>query len=219
MPRKKLQINATTEQREVLMQALAAGSPLNLALQRANISATTYYYWVAMYSVVVEAKSQDELEELKAEKFGVSIENIKDIALENSARKKNAIGGFIEPSAESLLQYRNNSIFRDFANKCYEIIVECNTKRATAAMTHLAIITKSTTDKRVNASGSMWFLERTYSDMFAKPSDKIREEEEKKLPVEKVQIEFVNPRKLEDQERVRDMEEQILHEQKGIGES
>ena len=219
MPRKKLQINATPEQREVLMKSLEGGAPLNLALQRANISTTTYYYWVAMYSVVVEAKSQDDLEELKAEKFGVSIENIKDIAAENSARKKNAIGGFIDPSAESLLQYRNNAIFREFANKCYDIIVECNKKRADAAMTHLAIITKSTMDKRVNASGSMWFLERTYSDMFAKPSDKVREEEEKKLPVERVQIEFVNPRKLEDQERVRDMEEQILHEQKGIGES
>lgn len=219
MPRKKLKINATEEQIAKLTKALKAGSPLNLALQYAQIPSTIYYYWVAMYSVVLEAQSQDELEDLSAAKFGVSIDNIKEIAQENAAKKKTAMGAFIEPSAESLMQYRNNVVFREFANKCFEIIKNCNEARAEAALGHLASITKSVNDKRVNASGSMWFLERTLSEFFAKPSDKVKEDEEKKLPVEKVQIEFVNPGKLEDQERVKQMEELILKEQKGVGQS
>ena len=219
MPRKKLKLNASEEEIEKLIKALKAGSPLNLALQFSHISTTTYYYWVAMYSVVVEIKSQDELESLKADKYGISIDSIKEIAADNAAKKKSAMGAFIEPRAESLLKYRNDAIFRNFAKQCYDIIVRCNETRAEAALGHLAAITKSVQDKRVNASGSMWFLERTLSEFFSKPNEKNKEESESKVPVEKVQLEFINPDKKEDKDRILQMEELILSEQKGIGQS
>lgn len=219
MPRKKLKLTVSQESIDKLEKALEAGSPLHIALQFAGISSTTYYYWVAMYSIALSCKAQDELKDLKADKFGVSIETIKDIAAEESAKKQSSLGAFIEPSAESLMQYRNQKEFRDFADQCYEIIKECNEVRAKAALGHLAMITKSVSDKRVNASGSMWFLERTYSDFFAKPSDKVKEEDEKKAPVDKVVIEFVDANKKADKDRIQHMEELILREQKGLGES
>lgn len=219
MPRKKLQINATEEQIDKLVKSLKLGSPLNIALQFAGISATNYYYWVAMYSVVLEIKSQEELEELKAIEFGVSIEEIKDIALNSAPTKKTAMAAYIEPSAESLLQYKKQPQFRKFANECYEIIQKCNEARAGAALNHLNSITKSVTDKRVNASGSMWFLERTFSEFFSKPNEKTKEEEGKKLPVEGIKVEFVDPGTKDSKQRIREMEERILQEQKGIGES
>ena len=219
MPRKKLTISATDEEIEKLKKALKAGAPLNIALQFANIPPTTYYYWVAMYSIVLEAKAQDELESLKASEFGVSIDMIKEMASENAAKKKSSMGAFIEPSAESMLKYRNELQFQRFADQCYTIINECNECRAEAALGHLASITKSVTDKRVNASGSMWFLERTLSDFFAKPSDKVKEEEINKVQVEKVQVEFIDPETKDAKDRIKNMEELILHEQKGIGDS
>ena len=219
MPRKKLEINATQEQINNLKNALKAGAPLHIALQYAGISATTYYYWVAMYSIVLDAKNQDELEELKADKFGVSIDEIKDIAIANAPKNRNQMNAYIEPSAESMLQYRNQKQFRDFAIECFKIVNECNTSRAEAAIGHLAKISKSVTDKHVNASGSMWFLERSFSEYFAKASEKAKDEEVSKVPVEKVTVEFIDGSSKESKDRIRDMEQLILNEQKSAGES
>ncbi len=214
MAKKKLEITATPEEIHKLQQALGSGAPLLIALEYSGISQATYFYWVAMYSVVKEAKSQDELENFSASEFGVSIDQIKDVTASASPTKKTAMGAFIEPSAESLLQYRNNRKFHAFAEECYEIIKTCNEKRAEAALGHIGTIVKSTKDKRINASGSMWFLERTLSDFFSKPSEKAKEEEITKVPVEKVQVEFIDPGTKENKDRIREMEELILNEQK-----
>lgn len=215
MARKKLQITTSEEDILELKKALRVGAPLPIALESCGISKTTYFYWVAMYSVVLEAKSQDELEELKATECGVSIDEIKSLAAANSPTKKAAMGAFIEPSAESLLQYRNNRQFHKFADQCYAIVKECNEARAEAALGHIGSIVKSVKDKRVNASGSMWFLERLYSDFFSKPSEKAKEEENNKPSVDKVQVEFVDSNSKENKDRVKAMEELILAEQKG----
>lgn len=214
MAKKKLEITATPEEIDKLQRSLGTGAPLLIALEYAGISQATYFYWVAMFSVVKEAKSQDELSGFNASEFGVSIEQIKDVTAAASPTKKTAMGAFIEPSAESLLQYRNNRKFRKFANECYEIIKTCNEKRAEAALGHIGTIVKSTKDKRINASGSMWFLERTLSDFFSKPSEKVKEEEINKVQVEKVQVEFIDPETKENKDRIKDMEELILSEQK-----
>lgn len=219
MPRKKLEITASEKQIEDLRKALTAGSPLHIALQYAGISPTTYYYWVAMYSIVLDAQSQKELMDLKADKFGVSIDTIKDVATSNSPKNKSEMSAYIEPSAESMLQYKNDAQFRVFAYKCYEIVDQCNKARAGAAITQLALISKSVTDKRVNASGAMWFLERSFSEFFAKPSDKAKEEEINKVPVEKVQVEFIDSNTKEYKDRIKNMEELILNEQKAMGDS
>lgn len=214
MPRKKLEISATFEEIDKLKKALGSGAPLMIALEFSGISQATYFYWVAMYSIVKEAKSQDELENMDATKYGISIENIKDVAAASSPNKKTAMSAYIEPSAESMLMYRNNVTFRRFADKCYEIIKECNEQRASAALGHIGTIVKSTKDKRINASGSMWFLERTLSEFFSKPSEKVKEEENTKTPVEKVQVEFIDPGTKENKDRIKDMDELILNEQK-----
>ena len=216
MPRKKLVVTTSQENIDKLKKALKAGAPLNIALQFANIPATTYYYWVAMHSIVTEAKGQDELEDLNADKFGVSIENIKNMAASSSSNKKSQMGAFIEPSAESMMTYRNNVAFRRFADQCYEIIQQCNEARAEVALGHLTYIAKSVNDKRINASGSMWFLERTLSDYFSKPSEKSKDETEDKVPIQSVKVEFVDPGTDESKKRMEAMESLILSEQKGI---
>ena len=216
MARKKLQLTTPEEDILKLKKALRVGSPLPIALESAGISKTTYFYWVAMYSVVVEIKSQDELEEMRAAACGISIDEIKNLAAANSPAKKSALGAFVEPSAESLIKYRNDRQFRCFADQCYQIIKECNEARAEAALGHIGSIVKSVTDKRVNASGSMWFLERTFSDYFSKPSEKVKEAEVDKVQIEKVQVEFVDGDTKDNKDRIKAMEEQILSEQKGV---
>ena len=129
------------------------------------------------------------------------------------------MGGFIEPSMDSILRYKNSKRFKEYADQVYEIINECNQIRAEVTLSHLATITKSTQDKRINASGSMWWLERTQPDFFAKPTDKVKEEENAPTPVERVQVEFIDSSTKENKDRIRHMEELVLSEQKSAGES
>ncbi len=214
MAKKKLEITATSEEIQKLQEALEEGAPLLIALEYSGISQATYYYWIAMYSIVKEAKMQDELSGFQANDYGVSVDNIKTVAADSSPSKKTSMSAFIEPSAESMLQYRNNRKFRKFADQCYEIIKECNMKRAKAAIEHLETIKSSTSDKRIKASGSMWFLERQYSDFFSKPSEKVKEDETQKPSVEPIQVEFIDPGTKENKDRIREMEEKILSESK-----
>lgn len=215
---KKTDFNTTDEQLDRLEKALAAGSPLLLALQYAGISRATYYYWVAVASVVEQAKSQEELERLeRAFKTGISIQDVRDLSESDAAKKRTGVGTFIEPSEESVLQYKNNKRFKEFADKCYEVVNRCNTIRSQVALDHLDTITKST-DKgsRINASGSMWFLERTLSDFFAKPSDKVVDAE-RPSTIEPVRVEYVNPKTKESLERIKNIEEDLERNINGEG--
>ena len=216
---KKNTFNTSDKQINDLYDALKGGAPLLLALQYAGINRATYYYWVAVASIVEQAKSQEELEDLEQTfKSGISIQDVRDLSDSVASTKRSGIGTFIEPSAESVLQYKNNRKFRKFADKCYEVISEANKIRSQLALIHLSNIKKST-DKgsRINASGSMWFLERTLSDFFAKPSDKAVAVSDEKMVVEPVKVEYVNPNTEESKERIKDIEDDILRKLNGDG--
>ena len=202
---------ATDEQINDLYKALRGGAPLVLALQYAGISRATYYYWVAAASVVTQAKSQEELEDVEAlVQSGISLQTVRDLSEAAAAQKRTGIGTFIEPSPESILQYKNSRKFKKFADKCYEVVSECDKIRSGLALIHLNNIRMSVDKKnRLNASGSMWFLERTLSDFFAKPSDKVAVEDGDKILVEPVKVEFVNPESEETQDRVKEMEDEL----------
>ena len=207
---KKLSINITQENLDKLYKGLRAGSPITIALQYAGIAPATYYYWVAVYSVVLAAKQTEELQQIeKIASSGISIEQIKETAAANTVTRKGAMGGFIEPSMDSILRYKKSKRFKEYADQVYEIINECNQIRAEVTLSHLATITKSTQDKRINASGSMWWLERTQPDFFAKPTDKVKEEENAPTPVERVQVEFIDSSTKENKDRIRHMEELV----------
>lgn len=210
---------ATNEQLEDLYNALKGGAPLLLALQYSGISRATYYYWVAVSCVVEQAKSQEELEDVESfVHSGISIQEVRDLSESAAAQKKTGIGVYIEPSAESVLAYKNNRRFRKFANQCYEVIQECNKIRSQIALLHLSNIKKSVDKKnRLNASGSMWFLERTLSDFFAKPSEKVADQTNEKVLVEPVRVEYVDPNDKETEERVKEMENDLLSKINGEG--
>lgn len=209
---------ATDEQIEELTTALKGGAPILLALQYAKISRATYYYWVAMASVVQEYKSQKELEEVEQlVQSGVSLQQIRDISDAAAAQKRTGIGTFIEPSEESLLQYKNSRKFRKFADRCYEIITECDKIRSKVALVHLNNIRMSVDKKnRMNASGSMWFLERTLSDFFAKPNEK-EPESERPGAIEPIKVEYVDPNSDETKDRVAEMEQELQEKINGKG--
>lgn len=220
MARKKLTINATDEQIQQLKDALGNGMPISVALQYARISNATYYYWVAIYSIVVVAKEQEELEQMEElANSGVSLQMCKDIAAYNSPSRKMSVGSFIEPSQESLLQYKNSNKFRKFANQVYDVISECNKLRSEVVMKHLQNIERSSHNKKMNASGSMWFLERTLGELFGRPSDKVKVDESAPSPVGSITVEFVDPNTDESKNRVEDMEQRILREMKGSGDA
>ena len=217
---KKLSLRASEEQIENLYKSLKVGTPITIALQFAGISASTYYYWVAIYSVVLYCKEQDELEELEAvAQSGVSLQTCRDLAAINAPDKKTSMGTYIEPTAESILQYRNSRKFRKFADQVYNIIAKCNQIRSEVIMTHLQRISKSTTDRHINASGSMWFLERTNNEYFGRPVDKAKADEETPNAVPSVKVEFVDPNTPDSKSRLQEMEEQILNEMKGTSDA
>lgn len=212
----KLQTKVDDKQLEELYKALRGGAPLLLALQYANISRATYYYWVAMASIVEEAKSQAELEQIeKVLHSGISIQDVKDASEQAAAQKRTGVGAFIEPSQESLLQYKNSRKFRNFADECYSIVNQCNRIRSEIALEHLEII--KTSRMKTKASGSMWYLERTMSDFFAKPSEKAIDSGESKPAVEKIRVEYVDPDSKETQDRVKAMEEDLIKAINGEG--
>ncbi len=222
MAKKKLEIKATDEQLDRMYKALQAGAPLAIALKSASISVATYYYWVAISSIVVVVKSQEEIEELEElAKSGVSIQNVRELAEKESQVSRRGIGSFIEPSAESILNYKNNRRFKKFADQCYEIISHCDKLRSDFATNQLTTIKLSTLKKNgINPSGAMWWLERNLPDFFAKPGDKAKEQESSEpVLVPSVTVEFVDPETSDTQQRLLDMEQQILNDLKGGGDA
>ena len=220
MSKRKLEIKASGEQIEALYNSLKAGAPIQLALQRAGISVATYYYWVAISSIAAHVKSQEEIEEMEElAQSGISVQNVRDLASSAQKGKKLGVGVYIEPTAESLLQYRNNRKFRKFADACYEIVTNCDKFRSDFAALQLIKIAKSTDKKAgVNPSGAMWWLERNFPDFFAKPSDKVKESEsEQPVGVPSIEVEFIDPETTASAQRLADMEEQILKDLKGTG--
>lgn len=216
MPRQKLEITATEEQLDLLYKALMAGTPINLSLQYSGISVSTYYYWVALACVVKTAKSQHELEEIeKLARSGVSIQEIKEIAEATKNQKKSGVDAFIEPTEESLLNYKNNRRFRKFADSCHEIISKCDRIRSEVVISSMATIRQSTKDRRNNPSGAMWILERTFSDYFSKPTEKKEAGIDEKPLVETVKVEWIDPQTDEQKKRIDNIETEIL---RGFGE-
>ena len=218
MARRKLEIKATDEELARMYESLRAGAPLQLALQRANISIATYHYWVAIACIVSTVKDQEEIEELEEiAKSGVSISNVRDMAQAASKGRKTGVGIYIEPTAESIIAYKNNRRFHKFADRCYEIVTTCDQARSDFAIFQLSKIARSTDKKNnINPSGAMWWLERNMPDFFAKPSDKAKEQETSEVPsVPAIEVEFIDPDTNDSRQRLIDMEEKILSEIKG----
>ena len=219
----KLTLKTTPDQLNKLYNVLSIGTPLTVALASVGISTSTYYYWVAIYSIVVYVKEQRELEEIeKLSQAGVSIQEIKDMTTSTLGTRKGGIASYIEPKQESILQYKNNARFRKYANEIYEIVNKCNVIRSDVVVKHLNIIAKSTDAKtKVKASGSMWFLERTQPDLFGRAVDKVAAEEENSTvtPVTSVQVEFIDPNTDTTKDRVREMEDLVVKQLKGSGEA
>lgn len=220
MARKKLEIKATDEQLDRMYLALKAGATLEIALKSAGIGAATYYYWVAISSIVTTVKSQEEVEDLEAmAKSGVPLSVIKELAANSQSKSRTSVGSYIEPTQEGILQYKNNTKFRKFANRCYEIVTECDKIRSDFAIRSLIQIQQSTKDKKINPSGAMWWLERSLPDSFAKPSDKAKENENSRVATEPIRVEFIDPNTATTKERLMDMEREVLEGLKKDGEA
>lgn len=220
MARKKLEIKATDEQLDRMYIALKAGATLELALKSARISAMTYYYWVAIASIVVDVKAQEEILDLESmAQSGAPLSIVRELAANTSSKSRNAIGGYIEPTQDGILQYKNNTKFRKFANRCFEIVSECDRIRSDFAIRQLVKIQQSTQDKKINPSGAMWWLERSIPDSFAKPSDKAKESENTKVATEPIRVEFVDPNSDITKQRLIDMEREVLNDMKKGGDA
>lgn len=217
MARRKLEIKATQEQIDTLHSKLSAGAPLELALQSASISMATYCYWVAIASIVITVKDQEEIEEMEElAKSGVSISGVRDMAAALTKGKRTGVGAFVEPKEESVLLYKNSRRFKKFADQIYEIVRKCNQVRSDYATKQLEAIKVSTLKKNgINPSGAMWWLERNMPDFFAKPTDKASEEQSTDLgAIPPIEVEFINPDTPTQRDRLHEMEEKILNETK-----
>ena len=215
MARRKLEIKATQEQIDTLHSKLSAGAPLELALQSASISMATYCYWVAIASIVITVKDQEEIEEMEElAQSGVSISGVRDMASAMTKGKRTGVGAFVEPKAESVLLYKNSRRFKKFADQIYEIVRKCNQNRSEYAALMIEAVKLSTKKKNgLNPSGAMWWLERNMPDFFAKPTDKASEEQSTDLgAIPPIEVEFINPDTPAQRDRLHEMEEKILSE-------
>lgn len=217
MARRKLEIKATQEQIDTLHSKLSAGAPLELALQSANISMATYCYWVAIASIVITVKDQEEIEELESiTESGVSVSSVRDLAASLTKSKRTGVGAFVEPKQESILLYKNSRKFRKFADQVYDIITKCNQKRSEYATLMIEAVKLSTKKKNgLNPSGAMWWLERNMPDFFAKPTDKANDEQSMAIEnIPAIEVEFINPDTQAQRDRLHELEEKILNESK-----
>lgn len=217
MAKRKLEIKASEEQIDTLHKKLAAGAPLQLALQSAGISIATYCYWVAIASIVITVKDQEEIDELEAlAQSGVSVSGVRDMAAALVKGKRTGLGAYVEPKQESILQYKNSRRFRKFADQVYEIVQKCNQERSDYATKQIELVKVSTLKKNgINPSGAMWWLERNLPDFFAKPSDKPEEEQTADVGgVPAIEVEFINPDTPAQRDRLREIEEKILNDSK-----
>ena len=215
MARRKLEIKATQEQIDTLHSKLSAGAPLELALQSASISMATYCYWVAIASIVITVKDQQEIEEMEElAKSGVSISGVRDMAAAMTKGKRTGVGAFVEPKEESILLYKNSRRFKKFADQIYEIVRKCNQNRSEYASLMIEAVKLSTKKKNgLNPSGAMWWLERNMPDFFAKPTDKASDEQSTDLgAIPPIEVEFINPDTPAQRDRLHEMEEKILSE-------
>ena len=217
MAKRKLEIKATQEQIDTLHSKLSAGAPLELALQSASISMATYCYWVAIASIVITVKDQEEIEELESiAQSGVSVSGVRDMAASLTKGKRTGVGSYVEPKQESILLYKNSRKFRKFADQIYEIVRRCNQVRSDYATKQLEAIKISTLKKNgINPSGAMWWLERNMPDFFAKPTDKASEEQVNDTSsIPAIEVEFVNPDTPAQRDRLHELESKILSESK-----
>lgn len=212
-------INAKDEQIQMLQNALKVGSPLDVALKFANISKQTYYYWVSLASIVKFELEKEYAEQQTAmADSGVSFKYIREKVMEDNKQCQNyksTIDAFVEPSKESLLRYRTNKSFKEFCQKAYQIINECDKCRAEIVLAHLKAIRESATgenrySKGKNMSASQWFLERTLPNVFGRPIDNIAMENNK--PIEPIEVKFVSSNDKETKDRVKAMEELVSSE-------
>ena len=210
---------ATDEKLNDLYEALRSGAPLPAALKYAGISRATYNFWLAAACVVEQSKTQTELEDIEEILHsGISIQQVRDISETSTTKNSSTIGGYIEPSAESVLAYKNNRKFKKFADKCYEVIKECDKIRSKLVLVHLTNIKESVNkSKGLNASGSMWYLERTMPDYFGRPVDKLADQSNDKVVVEPVRVEYVDPDNEDTKKRVAEMEQDLLKAINGEG--
>ena len=223
MPRTKtFKINLTDEQIDKFKNALSTGAPLMVALSFAKIPTVTYFYYVDLANISAYFREKEYLkQEDEMIKSGIDLEAVRNESAEfgsQFATLSNALRPYKEPTATSILRYKNNKTFKALCDQVYDLLEECNMLRAGIAIHHLVAIRKAVDKRGVNTQSSQWFLERTMPDYFGRV-DKTRVEANVKnhtligqdetdgLPP--IKVEFVDPNTRESKDRVRDMEELV----------
>lgn len=224
-------IKISDEQQEKLKKALRTGSPLTVALAYARIPATQYYYYVEVANISWYFKNLElTKEEESVIHSGITLSDVEKEAKALNTHKVNtngAINIYKEPNAESILRYKNNRTFKEFCDKVYEFINECDNLRSEAVLYHLTAIHQSVGKKGVNTSASQWFLERTIPEHFGK-TEKVTQriegdihqtfsgDDELGEALPPIKVEFVDPNTKESKDRVKDMED-LVRDQLGKG--
>lgn len=218
-------INLSEDQKAKLKNALAAGSPLTVALTYAKIPSVQYYYYVEVANV---SRYFKEMEFVKLDdetiKAGVSFADIREESQELNSFSVNRNGGiatFKEPSEKAKQRYRTNRTFKAFADEVYDFINECDTLRSEAVLYHLNEIRKAAGKRGVNTNSSQWFLERAVPEHFGR-NDRITQKIESnvhstfsaegdldKPALPPIKVEFINPNANDSVARLKEMEEKI----------
>lgn len=213
----KYSINATDEQLEKLYKSLHVGSPLDTALIYSGIAKSTYYFWVATASVVKYVREEEFIRIQNSDvESGISFAAIKEKVMEENKTRESSlgIGGFVEPKPETILKYKTDKNYKQYADKICDIIEKCDMMRSEIVMYHLGCIRDSAKQRGMNAMSSQWFLERACPNDFSRMNPN---ETKNKDVVEPVSVKFVDPAKQDARERVKNMEAIILSETKVDG--
>jgi len=204
-----------------LKAALSVGTPLTVALSYSGISASTWFYWLSLASIVVYIKEMEEIREnAEITKAGVSLveiqENAIDLQSSTTFKKSSAIGTFVEPTPESLLRYKSNELFRNYCNEVYDMVKEMDAIRSQIVVYHLNVIKNLAGVPKANVGGSQWFLERTLPDYFGRPQDKVVADENSTGEIPSIQVNFIDPNTKESNDRVEQMERLLDQQINGV---
>lgn len=207
-------INTHIENLNALYEALKKGVPLSVALTNSGISQTTYFYWVTLASIAHTMKSEKEIQELSdllGDEDEINFTRDK-IFQETEEYQNEVITKFVEPKETLCYKYQRDEKFRNLCDEAYQIIKTCDESRCMAIAYHInkvAMDGHRSSQGRINARASMWFLERALPTIFGKKE----EEELKPSRIEKkpLKVQFVDPNEKNSLKRVEEMTNELMN--------
>ena len=201
-------INISDEQWKDFWASLHVGTPIQVALSFAGIKTATYYQAVKLWSVVEYCNALDEIGDKRDTEDAMSMN-------QHEWHSNIAVAAYKEPEKELVERYKKDDDFKKYANGIHDRMDKANKMRSEIVIYHLQRIRDGAAQRGKNTNASQWFLERTMPEFFGRTDRNDPGKETPITAVKSITVEYVDPNKKDDIDRVNAMEEELLKEYGG----